>query len=546
MPPPLPRIEGRFDTKGAFDLSMSNPRTWLNTRGLPWTLLLIFFLFPAINEGFHKPLSYEEGETLPYAKQFAQPDYVIGDWYFDRPQPVRRPYQILVYPLVKWLPLPTAAITARLVGYLLLAGALTLIALKLRIGALEACLIIGAYLWLDQSLPPTEEWLFQKTESKVIAYALILFALATTLSGRLRAAGLLAGLATTFHVIVGGWGTIALGLTVLSARLHPGWAVRMQALSLWFVGAGGALYFVLVKLGEPPASAGFDAEAIYVAFRMPHHLVPSYWGVSGDDIWLALLGFVLLAFLFRVVVARRDRLATVPAHFALWTALPYALGLVATMLPFGVTFLHYYPFRVGAALVLLLGLMVVVPPALRFVFRVQARAWVVGVAVAVLAADVVENGVADFKDLAAHPHGGFYRGNKTTSRLRDLCRWVKKNTPADALIIASPHLDVLQYHCERPVAVTFRMAPSDAAGLEEWYSRLVDFNGGRKPKKRGYRAARAIGSRFRDLSEAKYRALGNKYQSEYLLVRERDDLSFPKLFENRTWTLYSLKMPPGE
>ncbi len=511
---------------------------------LPHVIVLSLFALATVNYLLKNVVSLGEVQTLMYAKQFAFKDFLPGDWYLNRNQPVRVPFQLLVYPLVKLFPLHVVSLFARLAGYLCVTAGLGLIAHRLRINAAYAFIALGLFLWLDQSLVPGEEWILKRIESKVFAYGLVLLALRALLGKRLWLAGALAGLATTMHILVGLWSTIALGLTVLFQR-RTGWREGAAAVGSWTLTASFAIYCVLQKFGEPPGPEGFDSAFMWADFRNPHHLYLSYWGVDLDT--LLFLGLVVILWITPKVFPDREEYAAT-SRFALWTLAPFALGLAVMPLPIGPKVLQYMPFRVADAMVPLIGLLIAVPLLLRLIPLVQVRTLIAALLVGFCAWEAWQGLERGMGQQGRHPRGGYWDDRHDTRALYEVCDWVQENTPRGSLIISSPRVDVLTYLCERPVVVTFRDVPSGAADLAEWYDRLVDLNGGEEPKKKGYPARSEIDRNFRRLKESEYLALGEKYGGRYLLVKGRGRLGLTRMFEEDDWGLYYLpyKMDAGK
>ncbi len=502
----------------------------------PSAIILALFALATVNYLFKYLVSLGEVQTLMYAKQFAFSDFLPGDWYLNRHQPVRVPFQLLVYPLVKVFPLHVVSMLARLLGYLCVTTALGLIAHRLRINAVYALITLGLFLWLDQSLVPGEEWILKRIESKVFAYALVLFALRALLGRKLWLAGALAGLATTMHILVGLWATIAFGLTVLWLRL-AGWRDGAAAVGSWMLTGSFAIYCVFEKLGEPPGPEGFDSAFMWADFRNPHHLYLSYWGFDLDTI--IFLGLVVILWITPKVFPGREAYATA-SRFALATLAPFLVGLVVMALPIGPRVLQYMPFRVADAIVPLIGLLIAVPMLLRLIPHLPVRTLVAAYLVGFCAWEAWQGLERGLGQQDRHPRGGYWDDRRDTRALYNVCDWVKENTPRGTLIVTSPRVDVLTYLCERPVIVTFRDVPSGASDLAEWYNRLVDLNGGEEPEKKGYPARSEIDRNFRRLSESDYLAIGKKYGGRYLLVQDRDRLELNRVYDSGDWDLYFL------
>lgn len=518
---------------------MSNAKQEADRIGLYPVLLAIVcvFLISALNYSLKNTLSMGETQTFTYAKSFADPDYVPDDWFLSREAPLRRPYQVLVYPLVKVLPLPVAALAARLLGYLFVAVAIGLLAARLRIHAFYTSIAVATYLLIDQSLLPGQEWIFKLAESKTIAYGLVLMALYFVTGKRYQVAGALLGLATTMHILVGGWSTLAMILVVL-VYCRPPWKEFFLTGVWWIVAGSFAVYSVLNRLLETPAEVDEQFQHIWTFFRNVHYIDITRWN------WLAaptLIFAFLLAALWKTprMYPGRPEFVVV-SRFALFTLVPFAAGLMVFPFSFGSTLLQLLPFRVADTLIPLLGLLIAIP----FLFRADVFSrlrlplasllLLVGL---ISAYDGLKRGLYQYE---RYPAGGFWGSSRETLQLHNLCERVKKETPPGSRIIASPALNVIPYMCERPVVVSFRDAPTEQADIAEWYRRLIDFNGGTPPEERGYSAVREIEMSFNNLSTDEYRRLGRKYEGDYLLLNRPDRLNLTPAMRVGSWYLYEL------
>jgi len=493
------------------------------------------FLLIVLHRAITGLLTLGEIETILYAKQFASAEFIPGDWYLNLDQGVRRAYHILLYPFVTLLPLPVAAVAGRLLGFALVVWALTRIARRLGMDAAAAVAVLGTYLWLNQAtLPPAGEWILKRTESKVIAYGLLLLALEALMSKRSRWVGVLAGAATTFHVLVGGWGTCALGLVILSSRTAS-WRERLEALAAWFLFAAPAVVITAARFFSSGNPAARD---LYVAFRNPHHLVPSEWLFSTEEIVYSAI--LICALVWTCLAEERSSKKSIVAQFGLWTLLPYVIGLAVSPFGFANSFFQLDPFRVASTLVPLTGLIVGLPLVLHLVFGQRAKRW----AAVLLSAYFIFLGWGELSDatddVRRFQEGGKWRSSSRTEDLYDACHWIRANTPADALVLASPRLDGVQLLCRRPVVVRFRSVPSKAEDIVEWYQRLIAFGDSDRPSEVGYAAAREIEDHFNDMSRSSYTRLGRQYEASVLLVRNGSRVGLPRLYENDRWSVYAL------
>jgi len=483
-------------------------------------------------------MSMGETQTFTYAKRFADPDYVAQDWFLSRQQLVRVPYQVLVYPLVKSLPLHIAAITARLLGYLFVAIAIGLLAGRLRINALFVSMAMVSYVAIGQSLLPGHEWIFELAESKTIAYGLALLALYFVVDSRFWVAGALLGLATTMHVLVGGWLTVAMVLVVLF-YCKPTTKEFILAGVCWLIAGSFAIYSLLNRLLESNAFIDTQFQHLWTFFRNIHYINVSNWHWLSMETALVVVLAIGLWRLPKLYPERREYLLV--SRFALFTLVPFIGGLLVFPFQFGTSLLQLLPFRVADTMIPLIGFMLLIP----FVFKPDVFTKLrVPLAVGLLVVGIVK--VSDGLELGMHqlsdfPVGAYWKNSKETKQIYEICQWVQRETPPGSRIIASPMLNIIPYLCERPVVVSFRDVPTRQADIAEWYRRLIDFNGGSTPAKRGYAAGREIDKKFSRLRVRDYRHLGEKYNGRYLLVNRKTRLDLPRLMKVGNWYLYELK-----
>ncbi len=493
----------------------------------------------ALQFALRDPLTSNELDTLLTARRLVDPGFLAGDWFLSLDQGPRRPFQVLLSPLVSALPLQWAAVVGRLLGYAALAWALARLAVRLGIGPALAVVLGGLFVRWEQSIAGGE-WLFGTVESKVGAYALVLFGLEAWIADKRTTAVALFGAATTLHVLVGGQATLALGvLAVWSLRTDPRPWRHWAALAVWWlVAAGPALLIVGQTLTSPaPVGSGPDMAWIYVVFRTPHHSDPRTWSIG----WRTYaVGLTMLAALTLAPRWLRERpAARAIGVFGVAALVPFALGIAAAQLPNGHKILQFLPFRVGGAVLPLLGLLLFgalwaqrVPTVPRDWLPRLAALWVV-----VQAALPLPGYLQVWHDF---PRGGRpVLPREAGLALQDAATWLAQNTAPTATVLCSPALESLGWLAERPVVASYKQVPPGRAEVVAWYHRIVDLAGGVQPTARGNPLLGELDTRFEALPLDHYGALSHRYGAQSLVIR-RADLPLPVLYANAHWRVYAL------
>ena len=177
---------------------------------------------------------------------------------------------------------PTAmAWIGRIVAWSLLAWSwqrLSYALLPVRWAAIPTALALAYYI---ETFNMAGEWLIGGIEGKSLAYPFVFFALEAILRNRWNRAGVFLGIASAFHILVGGWTTlIAGGIFFVERKSH---AQPKDCGSANFPWIGMIVGGLLALCGLIPVlmlNSGASAEVvskayqIYVFDRLPHHLVP--------------------------------------------------------------------------------------------------------------------------------------------------------------------------------------------------------------------------------------------------------------------------------
>lgn len=177
--------------------------------------------------------------------------------------------------VAKLCTLPAAAWIGRLLVWGLLAAAWQRLATRLLARAEFGPLAAALFVMLTERTHMAGEWIVGGVEAKGFAFVLIVWALSEMVVGRWQWVFPLLGGASLFHVLVGGWATLAalVSWAIVGRKQFPFTRLMLPLLiggllalpSLWWG-------IELTRDVDPQTVAA--ANKLYVLERLPHHLYP--------------------------------------------------------------------------------------------------------------------------------------------------------------------------------------------------------------------------------------------------------------------------------
>jgi hypothetical protein len=526
-----------------------------------------------------------EAVYLTKARHHADPAWGRGDFFLETPD-AHGGFYIVFGPLAAAFPLDTVAWLGRWLGWLAVAAGFAHAVLPLTArgprtsappsaassarGAAPSdawatahardwatVVLAGALFSLAlRHTTMSGEWVIGGCEAKVFAWACVLAGVGEVARGRWAGGVFAMGAGTALHVLVGGWGLVALvGAWLLDwlggrsgraehDRTGGGWtSAALVAAGLALVASG-----VVPALGlSAGASAADRAAAVrtYVVERLHHHLLPrSFAEPLVSRHVLAILAWWLLARLVPFTPARGRVTGLVLAALGI-SAAGWAISWAEPLAPVPVlVLLRYYFFRLADVVVpfaLAVSAALVVGDADTCHRLLPLPAWVLrGALVLGLAGDVVAE--------SAHwplpgRTGLVPRADSKVDAPAwiDICGWVRDHAPADACFLTPRGAASFTWRTGRREVVSWKNSPQDVAALLEWRRRIVDCYSASGSLANMERSTAALGA-------ARMRDVADRYGVSFAIVPADlvglADLPFPVLHRNTGYVVLDLTAAP--
>jgi hypothetical protein len=516
-----------------------------------------------------------ESHYLCKAKHYWDPEWCRGDLFLSSSNAHLVFFQTFGW-LARWCSLETTTIVGRLVGLLILAAGWTALVGVLVPGRWPALWAAWIFLALSALGNLSGEWLVGGIEAKVVAYGLLFGAIAAWIDGhangsqrRILLAGALAGLAISFHPVVGIWGVASAAFASLVRGILLRRATDRPAARWSWYGASAAIVVVLAIPGviaglRAAGGSSVVANYIQVYYRLAHHLDPvhfpewswirgridqyspivgrktvdclaSGWFAYGvlACVWLLgrhwmsrfeperwffwfVTGSALIALCGFLVGWRSGPPEHVQNYLVPWKWLDYPLRW---------KFLKLYPFRLFDAML---------PIAVSITIAGIARRWCERACRVPSARP--KRTVPLIWFLCGVPALLACLSPATDARPQmnaaeradwlDACHWIEKNTPSDALILTPTQESwAFKWYAQRPEYVCYKDCPQDGPGIIEWNRRLLHLSDWtERHLETGYTSA--------DLATLRQQGV------KYIVALRLGPFDFQPVYRNATFRIY--------
>ncbi len=504
--------------------------------GLEWLLVTLLFLLFASQI----PPEVNEPNYLAKARHYWNPAWCADDFFLNSAD-AHAPFYLGFGWLLLYLPMETVAWIGRMFtcgllafGWVKLTSSLTR---QAGVAVIAAAIAIG----LNTFFQYAGEWITGGFEGKGIAYGIIFWALAEITQNRWNRAWILLGIASIFHVLVGGWACVAatIGWFILGKKSdRPTLQSQLWAIALGFIISLIGVLPGLQLSGQSSFEETTEAAQVQVFTRLPHHLNPDqfFFASSFPYITPAAIRFAVLV-AFWAILARRQkailplrRLDSFTAGAIGIAALGLCLSLATRDHPaLAARLLQYYWFRLADVIVpVSCGLSLAYHLSREQVLRrLPLRFAILAGTVCILMVPLYKmyhaGGIppADRKFTSSH---------KEYNDWLSVCAAAKNISPPNALFVTPKYAHTFKWYADRGEVGTWKEMPQDAESILEWHTRLKEIHIW------GPYGAVPLAER----SAADLRVLSAKYGADFLLTRSHPALALPLLYRNDSFALYRM------
>lgn len=507
---------------------LSTEFCWMSGVALLFLIIIVFFL--------RFSFQYNEMDVIPYAKAVFNNDWLKNDWYLNLKIPYRYFFSYPVGFFVNTFGFAKTIIVGRIFSYMLIAIALNSLIRSLNAKSNNFLYYFAIILFflIFPSGYGANEWMVGGFETKVFAYGFAVLSLASFLNKQLYKGLLFAGLALSFHLLVGVYNLFCLfPVLILQQRETKNFLINtIKSLPIFLIAGSVGMYGILYQLtlvNDDLSRMGWD---IYVNIRVPHHTLPTHLPI---EIWIKFIIFTSLNLFF--FIKSEKKAMKMLSSYAIFSSLVSLIGLLIFIAWGPGHHLKYYFFRFGSIMLPLITFLNIISFAIdKFEQTLSKNHNKIKYAFIALSIAIMIPTINIFLSDFARARSAHELMIENT-RDTQMADWIKKNMPANKVFITEPNDIFFYVNYERPVFATWKHAPQNGRDIIEWYNRLKALNGGKDFKNKDQ-----VGRNFLKLSEEELLAIAEAYPNgAYVLMPRPVALDFPVLFKSDNNILYEIK-----
>ncbi|WP_010586343.1 DUF6798 domain-containing protein [Schlesneria paludicola] len=516
---------------------------------VPVLIWVTFFVYGAIAApvpGVNEP------HYLCKAKHFWHPQWCAGDFFLSSPN-AHLVFYLTIGSLTTILPLETVAWIGRAAATGVLAIGWTRCFSRLFFMSWAPLWCAWVFLAFSACGNFSGEWLVGGVEGKVFAYGFLLLALGDVFRERNHWAAIWAGLAISFHPVVGIWGLMAYfllrgmelardvrrssvgapGQSLLASAGPAIFATFQELLLLTVVAIPGLVPVVQLLTESVSPETRFAGTYLQVYFRLAHHLDPMLFPLRSYLGYAALLLVWIASLSWGGRTNERRRFDVIVFGAVLFMVGGILVGYgprPARLMPYfaeRMNLLKFYPFRLGdlllpvAVSVSLIGVLERTALFTSSESSRERRALLpqIMMLLVFVAALCRADSTGESNRYATIDRADWL----------DVCRWIDQNVSVDAVLQSPTNGWAFKWFARRAEYVAFKDCPQDAAGIVEWNRRL---NFLQKWYEQNYADQLYSASELRGLRE--------QTGMTHLLTDRLGPLEIEPIYRNGTFQVYDL------
>jgi hypothetical protein len=524
-------------------------RTRMMAGGEVALIVAVFFL-----HGAWPVPDVNEPHYLCKAKHYWDATWCAGDFFLESADAHQVFYWTFGW-LTRFFSLPAVAWIGRLATWTLLAVAWRRLSVSIVPWPLASVLTAALAVTFSGRLHVAGEWFVGGFEAKPISYALVFLGWAAVVRRQWSMGLVWLGLATAFHVIVGGWASVAaagawlstgrrgqrrIGLAYASGwcdSTRPNVRAIFPGLMGWVVlAAAGGYPALTLNMGVDRATVA-EANRIYVFERLGHHLLLTRMDWQLVALFAALAIVLAVASMWVVRTPRARRMRGIVAMTLIFWCVGAGMSLAAENWPdVAAGVLRYYWFRL-ADVAVAVGAAVAATLAIYRVNRERPTAAAGLLLVAILACSGHFGNHLVTRLQAPYPLADKPGKVVDYQDWRAICGWIAESgeIAPGARFLTPRTCQTFKWYTGHPEVVTWKDMPQDAVHLVEWMARLEEIHKSRSgdPEERWAKSLAEVGA-------AELTRLGRKYAAQYVLTENDPPVELERMVWNRSYVVYRL------
>ena len=485
---------------------------------------------------FYFDYAYNEADVIPYSFAIYKPSWLKNDWYLS----LKIEYRYLFSYISGWLIDNTgffkAIVIGRFLSYSLFSYAYHKYTTHFKLSFPQSIFILTLFLLIFKQSIGSGEWIISGFETKAFAYPLAILSITSILNKNLKHCFFFAGLAFSFHLLVGGYNLICLSPMLylyLKEQKQPILTFLKDSWVFLITGIIG-IYATAQYLIPSPSTSTTDGWLIYVTERVPHHTIPHWYPVT-FIIFLILSSFNAFLFFNKNSNSKLKQIGA----YSIVASLIFIIGILIYFSG-NLSLLRFYFFRHAGVMLPFLSLPILISYSSRLSI---SKKWLTVILISFSSFIIIKKkGENILMIFHAHNVVPYYALDNIGNFDYVMTNWIKKNTSPTESFIIPPSLSRFYLYAERPIFVSFKHSPQKKEDLVEWHNRLKLLNNKKAFKLDGFKLMKELESNYQNLTIETLKEINASYKQDYLLMKVSEaNIDLKPIFKTPEYVLFNIK-----